>query len=206
MEDRVITAEQTASTFEGGSREMALNPREPWVNLDRLGQVTAARDAYVAGRDLHIHQHVVAAAVAGSWYRETIRDRFWVPLSDRDAELAELAAFCARPQGSDYAWWQADAYAGKTALMAHLVLAPPPKVRIASFFVTARIAGQDDREAFIDNVLEQLAAWRQQPVPAVTPKTAPAVLAGMIEETSAWCWDQGERLVPVVDGLEVDTG
>jgi hypothetical protein len=113
--------------------------------------------------------------VAGSWYRETVRDRFWVPLSDRDAELAELAAFCVRPEGSDYTWWQADAYAGKTVLMANLVLEPPPKVRVVAFFVTARIAGQDDREAFIDNVLEQLAALRQNPVPAVT---APAVLAG----------------------------
>src|SRR5580704_8261421 len=87
-------------------------------------QVTAARDAYVAGRDLHIHQHLVMAAVAGSWYRETVRDRFWVPLSDRDAELAELAAFCVRLEGPDYTWWQADAYAGKTVLMANLVLEP----------------------------------------------------------------------------------
>jgi hypothetical protein len=76
-----------------------------------------------------------------SAYLDLVQDRFFVNLRDRDAELPELARFCVSPDGPDYTWWQADAYAGKSSLMAHLVLHPPQGARIIAFFVTARFAG-----------------------------------------------------------------
>ena len=79
----------------------------------------------------------------------------------REAELAELAAFCLEPGRGPYVWWRAGAWAGKSALLSTFVLHPPPevggRVRMVSFFITARLAAQDTREAFTQVLLEQLA-------------------------------------------------
>jgi hypothetical protein len=96
-------------------------------------------------------------------------------LLDREAELAELARFCLAPEdqtpdgtqvtGDDtgrgrYAWWQAPAWSGKSALLATFALEPPAAVRdqvtIVSFFITARLADRDNRNAFIRDVSCQL--------------------------------------------------
>jgi len=73
-------------------------------------------------------------------------------LLDRDDELAELARFCLDPGGGPYAWWRAGPWAGKSALLSTFVLRPPgevrERVRFVSFFITARLAAQDTREAF----------------------------------------------------------
>lgn len=90
-------------------------------------------------------------------------------LIGRDRELAELAEFCTAADRGPYVWWQAPAWAGKTALMASFVLAPPPGVRIVSFFITARLAGQNEQAAFFASVLEQLAVVLGQSIPAVPP-------------------------------------
>ena len=82
-------------------------------------------------------------------------------LIGRETELAELAAFCLDPDRGPYVWWQAEAWAGKSALLSTFVMPPPPelqgRVRIVSFFITARLAAQDTREAFVQVMLEQLA-------------------------------------------------
>lgn len=44
-------------------------------------------------------------------------------LIGREEELAGLARFCLQPDGGPYAWWQADAWAGKSALLS-AILAP----------------------------------------------------------------------------------
>ena len=49
-----------------------------------------------------------------------------------------------------YGWWQAEPWAGKSALAAWFVLHPPAGVRILSFFVTGRLAGQADSDAFTE--------------------------------------------------------
>ena len=64
---------------------------------------------------------------------------------------AELAARCTGDHDRTYVWWQAEAWAGKTALMATFVLNPPPGVRVVSFFITARYAGQSDRRTFLEH-------------------------------------------------------
>ncbi|WP_116071912.1 P-loop domain-containing protein [Asanoa ferruginea] len=142
-----------------------------------------------------------------SSYLEQVRQIAPATLVDRDAELAELAAFCTAPDGGPYAWWRAPAWSGKSALMSTFVLHPPPGVRIVSFFVTARLAGQHDRAAFVAVVLEQLAELLGQALPAyLTEATRDAHLLGLLAEAARACERQGERLVLVVDGLDEDRG
>lgn len=90
-------------------------------------------------------------------------------LLDRAAELAELAEFCTGE--TPYVWWQAGPWAGKTALMSWFALHPPPSVRVVSFFITSRLAAQDDHHAFTDAVLEQLSALLPDQAAAVAMAT-----------------------------------
>ncbi|MET9484636.1 hypothetical protein [Streptomyces sp. NPDC006638] len=95
--------------------------------------------------------------------------------ADRGDELEDMAAFCAAediPGSEDPAlsyWrWLAPAWAGKSALMAHFVLHPPPDIDIVSFFITARLARQNDRAAFCEVVQRQLYALIGEEEPMAT--------------------------------------
>ena len=108
-------------------------------------------------------------------------------------------------------WWQAGPWAGKSALLSTFVLRPPPevagRVRIVSFFITARLAAQDTREAFTQVLLEQLAELTGQELPAVLPEaTREAYLLDLLAQAAAACQQAGGRLVLVVDGLDEDRG
>jgi len=144
----------------------------------------------------------ISSAVARSAYLEQVR-RIAPPdppgLLDRDAELAELARFCLDPDGAPYTWWRAGPWAGKSALLSTFVLRPPPevaeRVRIVSFFITARLAAQDTREAFTGMLLEQPAALLGQSLPAVLPAARrEACLLDLLSRSRArrrsggWCW------------------
>ena len=133
-------------------------------------------------------------------------------LIGREAELAELARFCLDPDGGPYAWWQAGPWAGKSALLSTFVLRPPPEVaeqvRIVSFFITARLAAQDTREAFTQ-VLAGAAGRPAGPVPAGgaaggDPGGLPA--GPDVRRPRSRARDAGGRLVLVVDGLDEDRG
>ena len=132
-------------------------------------------------------------------------------LRDRDEELAELARFCLNPDGPQYAWWRAGPWAGKSALLSTFVLRPPAELAgrawTISFFITARLAAQDTREAFTDVLLEQLAALLGESLPAVLPEARrEACLLDLMSQAAAECQDAGGRLVLVVDGLDEDHG
>ncbi|MBR7839058.1 hypothetical protein KDL01_37680, partial [Actinospica durhamensis] len=108
---------------------------------------------------------------------------------------------------SAYRWWRAPAWAGKSALMAWFVLHPPANVDVVSFFITARLASQSDREAFIDVVLEQLATTLGRGLPPLlTSATREAHLLDMLDEAARSSADRGRRLVLLVDGLDEDRG
>lgn len=144
-------------------------------------------------------------------YLEQVRRIAPPHLIDRDAEIAELARFCLALDGTPYAWWQADPWAGKSALLSTFVLRPPPelarRVQIVSFFITDRLAAQDTREAFIQVLIEQLAALLGQSLPAgLTEVTREAYLLGLLAQAAAACKDAGGRMVLVVDGLDEDRG
>ncbi len=76
-----------------------------------------------------------------------------------------------------------------------------------SFFITARLAAQDTREAFTQVLMEQLAELLGQSLPTVLPEaTREAYLLGLLAQAAAACKDAGGRLVLVVDGLDEDRG
>ncbi|MYV70700.1 hypothetical protein GT043_33150 [Streptomyces sp. SID2131] len=140
-----------------------------------------------------------------SAYREQVRRIAPPELAGREEELAELAEFCRT--GTGYRWWRADAWAGKTALMAWLALDPPPGVRIVPFFVTARLGAQNDVVAYVDVVLEQLAELAGEGLPALlTAATREAHLLRLYASAAGACAARGERLVLLVDGLDEDRG
>ncbi|MFJ3723363.1 hypothetical protein ACIPYQ_12430 [Streptomyces sp. NPDC090045] len=147
------------------------------------------------------------APVVRSAYLEQVRSIAPAELRGRSTELAALTAFCTSPDGPSYVWWRSEAWAGKSALLSWFVLDPPPGVRVISFFITARFAGQSDWLAFTDVVMEQIADLLHQPMPAYLPyATRAAHLRRMLTEAAQHCHKQGERLVLVVDGLDEDRG
>ncbi|MFE7034117.1 hypothetical protein ACFU9Y_27760 [Streptomyces sp. NPDC057621] len=142
-----------------------------------------------------------------SGYNEQIRRIAPEVLVGREAELRELAAFCTTDMSGPYVWWQARAWAGKTALMSWFAQHPPPKVRVVPFFVTARFAAQNDRVAFTDVVLEQLGELLGEgPAAFLTPSTREAHLLRLLNGAARQCDGRGERLVLLVDGLDEDRG
>jgi len=155
-----------------------------------------------------------AGGVAGSGltYREQVRRIAPPALAGREPELAELAEFCTAPDGGAYAWWQAGPWAGKSALLSTFVLEPSAEVlaagvRLVSFFVTARLAGQDTREAFTEAVLGQLVGLTGQDLPPALPQAAGEPwLAELLGRAAESCAAAGGRLVLVVDGLDEDRG
>ncbi|WP_116199049.1 ATP-binding protein [Amycolatopsis circi] len=147
----------------------------------------------------HADSVTCTAPPVRSRYLEWVRQIAPRELVGRARELARLARFCTAPEGPDYVWFRAEPWTGKSALMASFVLDPPAGVRIVSFFVTARSAGDDTREAFVDAVQEQLAeilGTAKDP----QARNLPAVFA----EAAAHCRARGERLVLAVDGLDED--
>ncbi|MGB3438685.1 MAG: hypothetical protein WBA97_08010 [Actinophytocola sp.] len=129
-------------------------------------------------------------------------------LVGRHAELAELAEFCSAPgTGESYCWWRAAAWSGKSALMSWFVLHPPAGVRVVSFFITSRLSSQDDRAAFVDNVMEQLLALLGESWPPfLTESTREAHMLGLLTDAATACQARGEQFVLVVDGLDEDRG
>lgn len=167
----------------------------------------------VSGQAVQIGVHVgdvnlVTGTPVRTRYHEQIRRIAPQNLLDREQELVRLSQFCTDPATTGkYVWWRAQAWSGKSALLSWFVLHPPPGVRIVSFFITARLASQDDRAAFIDNLLEQLLTILDQALPPfLTDNTGEAHLLGLLAEAAEACQARSEQLVLVVDGLDEDRG
>ena len=140
-------------------------------------------------------------------YNHQVKQIFAGELLDRDAELADLSEFATSSEGCPYRWWQAQAWTGKSALMASFVLNPPPKVRVVSFFITARFAGQSDRTAFLEAVMSQLSELLGQSLPnALTEPSKQLWFLELLEQAAEKCARDGYRLVLAVDGLDEDRG
>ena len=124
-------------------------------------------------------------------------------LRGRARELAELAAFCADEKRS-YMWWQAEAWAGKTALLASFVVDPPSGIVPVSFFITGRLAGQDTSLAFLRDVTTQLEALSGTSQPEAVVRDGVPYLHWLLRECDQLMSKAGQRLVLVVDGLDED--
>jgi hypothetical protein len=149
----------------------------------------------------------VVPAVPGqlirSAYTEQVRDVAPDALIGRDGELAQWAEFCAGPD--TYAWWQAGPWAGKTALASWFVTHPPAGIDVVSFFITGRLAGQADSDAFLEAMIEQLnaltPAGRRSPA---TERARVGTWLSLLTSVAAQAEERGRRLVVVVDGLDED--
>jgi tetratricopeptide (TPR) repeat protein len=149
----------------------------------------------------------VRAAISG--YLHQVRRLSAPRFQGRKQELAAMADFCSAEEaidGSVPSWWRwlAPAWAGKTALMAEFVLNPPPNVAVISFFITARLAGQNTRTAFCEVVQRQLYAFLDEEEPPVTEHTRDELLLHALERAASKCTALGKRLILVVDGLDED--
>jgi lipopolysaccharide biosynthesis regulator YciM len=190
------------------SSEHAGDKQPKSSTASKTGAATASAGSY-ANTGVHIGDvHLRTGVPVRTRYREQVQRIAPPRLVGRDAELTELAAFCTDPAtAGSYAWWRASKWAGKSALMSWFVLHPPPGVRVVSFFITSRFAGQSDRLAFCDNVLEQLATILGEPLPALlTDSTRDAHLLGLLRQAAHACSDRDEQFVLVVDGMDEDRG
>jgi len=177
------------------------------VDVSATGAATAAAGGIAVSGYVSSIAITHAGPVVRSAYLEQVRRIAPERVIDREEELAELASFCTEPDRGPYAWWQAAAWAGKSALMSWFVLHPPPGARVVSFFITARFAGQNNRGSFADAVLEQLADLLREPMPGfLTEATRDPHLLGMLAQAAQACRQNGQRLVLVVDGLDEDLG
>ncbi len=105
-------------------------------------------------------------------------------------------------------WWQADAWAGKTALMAHLASNPKPDVNVASVFIIGREPANADSDAFYSYLIPQLAkiaglTWVEIPSDL---QGRIAQLKNLIDAAAARSRPNNGRLVILVDGLDEDRG
>ncbi|WP_433590568.1 caspase, EACC1-associated type [Nocardia sp. CA-145437] len=178
-------------------------PKPKALERGTAGRIALAANAGWTGRT----EPATLPGIGDTPYRATIRDIAPAEgLSDRDAELAELADFCAGDEA--YLWWRAGPWAGKTALMSWFALNPPPGARVVAFFITSRMADQDDHRAFTDAVLEQLSALL--PDQAATVASATGSRDGLRRHMLALAGERaaevGHRIVLLVDGLDEDRG
>jgi len=138
-----------------------------------------------------------------SAYLEQVRDIAPDTLVGRDTEFAQWAEFCAGAEA--YAWWQAPPWSGKSALASWFVTHAPAGVNVVSFFITGRLSGQADGDAFLDAMIEQLNALGLASGPSAP--TAGARLGrwlSLLTDAAAWVEERARRLVVVVDGLDED--
>jgi hypothetical protein len=129
-------------------------------------------------------------------------------LIGREEELAELGRFCLTrdPKALAYAWWQAGAWAGKSALVATFAISPPQGVDVVAFFITSRSGAYDNRGAFTDHVQEQLDTLLGQPPIARVAATVESHLLDDLARAARQSAARGRRLVLIVDGLDEDAG
>ena len=173
----------------------------PEPDLDRL--VTWLGLAPAAGRLADVVP-AEPGQLLRSAYLEQVHDIAPDALVGRDSELVEWAEFCA---GTDpYAWWQAGPWAGKSALASWFVTHPPVGVDIISFFITGRLVGQADSDAFLDAMIEQLNALGPATGGGSPSVAGPrvGVWLSLMAGAVALAEEGARRLVVVVDGLDED--
>jgi hypothetical protein len=159
-----------------------------WATL--LEEAQAPRSA-----PLPVPEGELASTGYSAWIEQNILP---AQLVGRQEELRELAAFCSGPVvsgASAYVWWQAAAWAGKSALVSEFVLRHRPDAAdIVSYFITDR-HGRNDREGFLDEVMRQLAvlAGREAGTVSARAEAFPELCRAAAEA----CRSRGRRLVLV---------
>jgi hypothetical protein len=157
---------------------------------------------------VHGDVHVAGRRPGRSPYLDQVRALAPASLEGREQELAALAAFCTgESTASGYLWWRAEAWSGKSALLSWFVLHPPPGTHLVSFFITSRLPHQNNRDAFVDNVLDQLHDTVGEPArPDLTDTNREAYFRRMLATVADQIRDRGQHFTLIVDGLDEDRG
>lgn len=172
----------------------------------QIGQLTVSASGSgtpsigVVVGDIHMARPA-ATRVGLDEYLAKVREIAPGELKDRHRDIDAMTAFCDGPEA--YLWWQADAYAGKSALLSWFALHPPEGVDVVSFFITARDASQADSMAFEAAVAGQLEDLLAPDLPGGTEGEHWLRLlekAARRPQTE----EENKRLVLVVDGLDED--
>ncbi|AOS62193.1 hypothetical protein [Actinoalloteichus hymeniacidonis] len=180
----------------------------------KITQTRVRADRDVIGHQ-EIHQLNVTQAATlpvdravNSAYLEHVRVLAPVQLEGREEELATLTRFCTSESTADsYLVWRADAWSGKSALLSWFVLHPPPGVHVVSFFVTSSLPHQNNRQSFVENVLEQLYDLVDEPPLAnLTDAKRETHFRRLLTAVATKFHQRGEHFTLVVDGLDEDRG
>ncbi|MDB1090296.1 hypothetical protein PJ985_22340 [Streptomyces sp. ACA25] len=175
-----------------------------------------------AGRDYYNVVGERPQAMVRTGYLDQISHLVPEELVDREEELAELTAFT-RPDTTDtprsadsvlgsgaagcYRWWRADAWAGKSALMAWFATHPPQGVDLVPFFITARHAGQNTRQTFQEALIPQLADIAGTDYDLNTGENGQRrQLFSLYRDAAEASARRHRRLVLLVDGIDEDAG
>lgn len=127
-------------------------------------------------------------------------------LTGRDAELAALTEFCRSDRA--YAVVRGQPWSGKTALAAWFTLHLPQDVDAVSFFVTSRLAGQDDGTAFTEAMVDQLSWYlaHDRPSAATLTGALDRLRRELLAAAAHKAHHERRQLLLVVDGIDEDRG
>lgn len=154
-----------------------------------------------------ISQSSRAIKVAQSAQIRAVLDGIHGRLRGRGAELLMMRDFCSS-SAADYFVWHADAWSGKSALLATFAAEPPSGIDIVSFFINRNRADQRGSRDFLHSIIGQLESYLDEPSGLGNPGTPIAALQGrfldLLQRASAIANARGRTLVLVVDGLDED--
>jgi len=172
--------------------------------VEANGAFHAVASPWVVQPDDESDFGLAAAAVEG--YRLAVEDLAPTQLRDRDIEIGMLGDFCTG--SGSYMWWQAEQWAGKTALLMRFALSPPAGVAVVYFFVAARIATESDSAGFLYKMVPQLAALAHYALPDnwFSANQTELYYRSLLNRAASRVESQGRRLALIVDGLDEDTG
>ncbi|WP_328524033.1 NACHT domain-containing protein [Kribbella sp. NBC_00359] len=124
-------------------------------------------------------------------------------LVGRENDLDRLAHFSVSPDQS-WRWIQAEAFAGKSALLATFALHPPETVDVAACFLQATMANNTASYALdvLNSQLAVLAGRDNYASPAEIWDRIPDLLSDLLPAAAAVARQQARRLLIIVDGLD----
>ncbi|QNJ94884.1 NACHT domain-containing protein [Mycolicibacterium fluoranthenivorans] len=125
-------------------------------------------------------------------------------LLDRATEVLEMESFVLGPH--PYGWWQADPWAGKSALLASFATSPPPGIETIFYFVS-RVQGRNTYRDCSETLLRQLCALTGQVLPyTLSAHERDEHRRRLLADATAEVTQRGNRLVLLIDGLDEDAG
>ncbi|KQP68036.1 hypothetical protein ASF40_19820 [Microbacterium sp. Leaf288] len=173
-----------------------LAERVPQLSIAPFDDVTIDRTAPMTRAAQRARVQTILEAIDGQRVR------------GRAAELAIMSDFCANSD-STYLVWHADAWSGKTALLATFVADAPAGIDVVSFFTSRNRPDQRDARAFVESITHQLEAYLgEPPTQSMFSYRLGTIQEGyyfeLLRRACEHAAENGRRLVFIVDALDED--